>query len=722
MKPHSYLFVALLGAASIHSAMAAPPPGTDTQPRFIPYEVLVKFKPGGEKSALAAASADIALERPSQHFWVAKIRRPNAARSDKDAAKAETLALLAELRQRADVEYAQLNYLFEFSSDPLFADQWHYPLISLSNAWAASGRGNASVRIAVLDSGRSDHPDLSGRFMVDEYNMIDEYNAPAPGQPAKDNGSWRHGTHVAGIVGATVDNNIGGAGVCPGCTLMNVKVGDSDTGIVAPGSGDDNPNTLWITNSIDWATENGARVINMSFEFPGACTQVSFPVLRAAIRRARDNGVTLVAAAGNGSGSVDNATPASCPDVISVAAVDPSSALALYSNRGPNIGITAPGGGGSYLYDSNGNVLPTSTIYGGMLVRMDVPQCNPDLASSFNPDIRQRGVVSAWTTSPASGNSHCYRYLSGTSMAAPHVSGTVGLMLSVKPNLRPDQVGRILQQSATALLSCGTNCGPGLLNVANSVALAATTSTGPCSAGNPSYPLSCSIEGLSQYVNGSGTLVESVYAYGYRWQFDAAGNQSGVAKKLNAFPHYKDGPCQYAPAGQICTLDSVTTLDYPEFGYIESVTAYGRFWNFDQNNSQLSGSGSLLTSVPRYANGPCAYAGGAPCTFDTRDMFNPPQWGGLYESITAYGRYWTYDAAGSLIATNTLLSTPRYANGPCAYRPAGTTCKFGSREQRSGPNGIIETVTAYGRYFEWDGNGNPTANNGVPLNDIPRLH
>jgi hypothetical protein len=157
-------------------------------------------------------------------------------------------------------------------------------------------------------------------------------------------------------------------------------------------------------------------------------------------------------------------------------------------------------------------------------------------------------------------------------------------------------------------------------------------------------------------------------------------------------------------------------------GYFESVTAYGRYWNFDAAGNAHAGSGSLLSSVPRYASGPCAYAVPAStCKFDARTLVNAPVWGGLYESIVAYGRYWIFDASGTLVETNPLLAVPRYASGPCAYRPAGTTCKFDSRDQDVVAGGVTETITAYGRYFEWNASGNPTVNHGLPLTSIPRM-
>lgn len=705
--------LALCGLALAGETLAAPPPDTAGNLRFVPYEVIVKFKPGSRKSTAASGLTGVRLTSQSAHFDVARLENTLPLRNSRAVAKSETLALLAKLRQRDDVEYAQLNYLFDFAltpSDPLYPQQWHYPLISLPSAWDIT-TGSSAVPIAILDSGRSLHPELSGRWSPLEYN------APTPSQPATDNGSWPHGTHVAAIAGGAAYNGTGGAGVCFGCTLMNVKIGDTTTGITMER----------VVASIDWATDNGARVINMSFESAAACTQASFPALRTAINRARDHGVNLVAAAGNGTRNgtgnipvnVDNVTPASCPGVISVAATDRNGNLALYSNRGPNIGVTAPGGGGDFIWRLNPStgqwgVDPASPVYGNTV---GTPACNTS-GGAFNANTL--GALSAWTTSPANINSHCYRHLSGTSMAAPHVAGTIGLMLSVNPRLFPDQVTSLIRGTAGAMPGCGTNCGPGLLSAYDAVKNATSVSTGPCSAPEASLSKQCRVDSIGQYVNSAGALVESVYAYGYLWQFNAAGTQIGTIKKLTTLPRYANGPCLYAPAGQSCVIDSATVLNYPGFGYMESVTAYGRYWNFDQNGNGLAGNGSLLSSVTRYLNGPCLYAGGAPCRFDTRNLLDAPEWGGLYESITAYGRYWIFDSVGTLIGTDTLLSVPRYANGPCAYRPAGAVCTFGSRELRHLPSGAqVETVTAYGRYFEWDGNGNLTVNQA--LDTVQRL-
>jgi hypothetical protein len=571
-------------------------------------------------------------------------------------------------------------------SDPLYPLQWHYPKISLPSAWDIT-RGSWTTRIAVLDSGRTPHVDLDERWSTLEYNAI------VLGQTPTDTSSWRHGTFVAGIIGAAA-NDKGGVGVCPNCQLLNVKVHNTITKITFDS----------IARGVRWAVDNGARVINMSFEVEGACSQLGAETMRAEIERAVNNGVVVVAAAGNNAVNVANVTPASCPGVIAVAATDKYDNLAAYSSRGTSIGVSAPGG---------------ASVYGD---RVNIsPLCPDDPVSYFTPGDTS-GVVSTWRTSPSGGSLACYRYLGGTSMAAPHVSGVAGLMLTVNPWLRPDQVQSILRTTATPLPNCGSDCGPGLLNAYSAVSAARSRSTGPCSANPTPSTLNCRVDGLGQYVNASGTLVESVFAYGYLWQFNGNGSPLGVARNLRGIPRYANGPCVYAPVGQPCVIDSVTTLDYPGFGYVESLTAYGRAWNLDSNGNEMSGGPLVLSSVPRYAYGPCAYASSpATCRFDTRSLINLPEWGGLFESVTAYGRYWTFDGGGTLLESNLLTNVARYASGPCAWRPSGQICTFDSRELRRLPDGSqLETVTAYGRYFEWL-NGASTANNGLALTSIPRM-
>lgn len=689
------LFIATALLIAGGDSSAAPPPSNNANgPDLVPFEVLVKFKSGIDSASVVAAVPDLSVKSQSRHYSLLRLDAPGAMLYRADEARATTLRMVEQLRRRKDVIYAQPNYRFELAfvpTDPLYAQQWHYPLIAMPSAWDLT-RGSAAIRIAILDTGRTAHPDLAGRWLPLEFN------ATAPGTAAVDNGNWRHGTHVAGIAGAAVNNAIGGTGVCPGCQLLNVKIG-ADSGAIQMD---------WVINGIDWAVDNGARVINMSFESGLACTQANFPLLRAAIDRAVYNSVNVVAAAGNNAANVDNVTPASCPGVISVAASDRNNALAVYSSRGANIGITAPGGGGVHTD-------PFSAYGQGI-------GCPADANSFFFPFTE--GALSTWTTSPVSGNAHCHRFLSGTSMAAPHVAGTIGLMLSLNSGLRPDQVRALVRNTATALPNCNGNCGPGLLNARAAALSGYSTLTGPCYANPAGSGAPCVIDAIGQYRNG-GSLTETVIAYGKMWQFNASGARIGVTRDLRGIPRYASGPCAFAPAGQDCSIDSLVTMDFPGIGYVESISAYGRGWNYDINGNPWPGNGFLLSSISRYASGPCAYAGSSTtCKFNTRTIISAPEWGsdGLFESITAYGRYWIFNGAGSMIESNPLTNVARYASGPCAYRPAGTTCAFDSLDLQRMPNGgIYETITAYGRYFEWDGNGVPTANHGRLLTNIPRM-
>ena len=111
---------------------------------------------------------------------------------------------------------------------------------------------------------------------------------------------YGHGTHVAGIVAAT-HNTSGVAGVCPGCTILAGKV-LNDSGIGSSSA---------LANGINWAVSNGAKVINMSLAVRASRT------LETAVNNAWNNGVVLVAAAGNG-GNQDKIYPGAYPNVIAV--------------------------------------------------------------------------------------------------------------------------------------------------------------------------------------------------------------------------------------------------------------------------------------------------------------------------------------------------------------------------------------------------------------------
>uniref|UniRef100_A0A7C1K1K8 Peptidase S8 n=1 Tax=Caldilinea aerophila TaxID=133453 RepID=A0A7C1K1K8_9CHLR len=179
--------------------------------------------------------------------------------------------------------------------------------------------GSAEGVIAILDTGVNlNHPEFTGRLLPG-YDFINEDN-----DPSDDHG---HGTHVAGIAAAALNNATGAAGICPDCAILPVKVLDSGNkgtwGTVAAG--------------IYYAVDQGARVINLSL---GA--SVSSKTLERAIQYAEEHDVIVVAAAGN-SASTMPFYPAALPYVIAVGATTDQDVLWPLSNTGEYIDLTAPG-------------------------------------------------------------------------------------------------------------------------------------------------------------------------------------------------------------------------------------------------------------------------------------------------------------------------------------------------------------------------------------------
>lgn len=196
--------------------------------------------------------------------------------------------------------------------------QWNLPEIATLKGWNVT-RGQDDMIVAIVDTGvQADHPDLQGR-LVDGYNVID------PSKPPDDDVG--HGTHVAGIIAAQVNNNEGIAGMTWYTKIMPVKALDST------GAG----TTYSVAEGIIWATDHGADVINMSL---GNYAQAEF--LHDAIKYAHDNGVVLVAASGNDATDRPG-YPAAYPEVFAVGATDEDESLAEYSNYGDYIDVAAPG-------------------------------------------------------------------------------------------------------------------------------------------------------------------------------------------------------------------------------------------------------------------------------------------------------------------------------------------------------------------------------------------
>lgn len=243
-----------------------------------------------------------------------------------------------------DVLTAEPNYEVEFDyvpNDAQYGEQYGLRMISAPRAWDIA-RGNG-VKIAVIDSSFDKyHGDLSSNIL---------------GVRATGSTEGYHGTHVAGIAAAVTNNSRGIAGVCPSCKLLLASHKDS-TG---------------VSSDIVWATDNGAKVISMSFHSTGNKTMEN------AIKYAWSRGVVLVASAGNiepGEPN-DKQYPGYYPNVVSVASTDSGDYRSSFSKYGDWVDVAAPG---SRIY---------STLPNGS-----------------------------------------YGWASGTSMSTPMVAGVVGLMWS----------------------------------------------------------------------------------------------------------------------------------------------------------------------------------------------------------------------------------------------------------------------------------------------------
>lgn len=234
-------------------------------------------------------------------------------------AAGQAATTLTTLQGSPLVRFVQLDGIVRATrtpNDEFWAGQWASVRTRAPQAWDLT-TGSRSVVVAVVDSGvAAAQPDLAGRVLPG-YNFV-----AGNTDTADDDG---HGTAVAGVVAATGDNAIGVAGYCWQCSILPVKVLDSQ------GLGYDSA----LAQGILWAVDHGARVINTSLGGP-----VEDLTVAAAAQYAQLHGVLVVAAAGNdGSGTLDY--PAALPGVLSVSASDANDQLYPWSNQGST--LSAPG-------------------------------------------------------------------------------------------------------------------------------------------------------------------------------------------------------------------------------------------------------------------------------------------------------------------------------------------------------------------------------------------
>jgi serine protease len=346
-----------------------------------------------------------------------------------------TRRALELLRADPRVAAAQPNYrrrLLLRPNDPHYPVQWHLPRIRAEQAWELAG--SVRVIVAVIDTGiRGSHPEFEGQLLPG-YDFISSLADAGDedgrdGLPLDEGGSSGfHGTNVAGLIAARGNNGQGIAGVCWQCRVLPVRA----LGVRRTGTDAD------IADAIRWAAglpvpgvPNNvypAQIINLSLGGENPSDH-----LTRAVRAAQATGALVVAAAGNHAVDARNTYPAAIPGVLAVGASGYSTQRAPYSNFGAVINLLAPGG------------VVTETLPGLHLGR------------SYNAGLLSTMYI-------ANGNSFGYASDEGTSNAAPVVSGVLGLMLSVRPDLGADAAFEILRRTADPAYRCAEGCGAGQVN------------------------------------------------------------------------------------------------------------------------------------------------------------------------------------------------------------------------------------------------------------------
>lgn len=311
--------------------------------------------------------------------------------------------------EAVEPNYKVKLYGIDYGNDSYYSQQWSLPKISMPQAWS-SITPEHEVIVAVMDTGvDSTHPDLQGKLVTGK-NMLDG--------STNTNDTFGHGTHIAGTIAATINNTTGIAGLASKVKIMPIKVQE--------GQAANTPLTL-ISNAMLYAADNGANVLNISLGF--TIVNGSSQILDDTVNYVANKGVTMVAAAGNENIDMANELPSSYSQVIAVSATTQQDTKASFSNYGNKIAVAAPGVG--ILSAAPQNAIMS---YDGGCV-----------------DSARR-----------------YCMASGTSMAAPHVTGLVALMLSVDNTITPTQIRELLTAFADDIGPAGKDIqfGYGRINAA----------------------------------------------------------------------------------------------------------------------------------------------------------------------------------------------------------------------------------------------------------------
>jgi serine protease len=538
----------------------------------------------------------------------------------------EARVIAARLMRDPSVELAEPDRLKRplavTPNDPSYSSQWNLfaPTPSdlggadLPNAWSIT-TGSAAVTVAVVDTGYRPHADIVGAILPG-YDFISDIPTANDGDgrdaDAQDPGDWItgaentnrnglfygcgalnrvnqltpsswHGTHVAGIIAATMNNGVGIAGIAPNIQILPVRVlgkcGGYDSDII--------DGMRWAAGiAVAGAPANAhpAQVLNMSLGGPASSSPCS-NAYQSAVNDITAAGKIIVAAAGNDGSNQYLGEPANCAGVVAVTAHVKTGDNANYSNIGPGTFISAPGGG-----------------CGGA-----TSGCDSGVYSLFNTG----------TTVPASDS---YTYYEGTSMATPHVSGVIALMLSANSTLTPDQIKSYLQSSARpyppgtlcAQTGYAGKCGAGMLDAYQALIAANNPSSAPPVVALGYIP-SVVVPGDTATLSGSATVGGGAAIASYAWtqltgpatvtinnagtanaSFTAPATGGTYAFMLTATDNRT--PAQTGTATAVIHINSPPVLTTPVQTQSQSVVA-GQSLNFTVTASDPDGDTPIFNSV-----------------------------------------------------------------------------------------------------------------------------
>ena len=349
---------------------AAPQQGNQN---FVPNEIITAFAPGARPQAINQIARRYELTQLDSQSFPLIGTSLYRWRLGGGRTVAKTVRALGGERIVASV---QPNYIFTLQEETTRiaagprGDAAQYVLAKLQSAQAQQIATGKDVLVAVIDSEIDvKHLDLDGTIAKNFDSLGGSEKAHA------------HGTSIAGAIAAHGKL----LGIAPGTQVLAVHAFD-DTPGVARG------NSFAVYKGLQWAADNGARIVNMSFAGPAD------PTLQRLLAAAYDKGMVLIAAAGNAGPKSDPLYPAADPNVIAVTATDSDDHLFPMANRGRHIAVAAPG-------------------------------------------------VEIFVLAP--GNE--YVFTTGTSIAAAHVSGIAALLLEHKPSLKPGDIRAILTATAKPL-------------------------------------------------------------------------------------------------------------------------------------------------------------------------------------------------------------------------------------------------------------------------------